>query len=166
MILEVCSISLDNIDKIVQMISWVSSSKNGDNILEECNGKEYLLIPRYADRLEALGIIGLERTLNYTLHKGNPLFIVTTPNPRITIEEIYTSKVTHTRYESYSGTSVNMIYHFYDKLLRFGNYPIQNSYFDEECMTRQKPLEYIALLFESTVSITKEQIQEYIKMFS
>ena len=61
-------LSLRDKNDVIQMIKWVSSTKNGDDIPDKVVGKEYLLYPRYADRLEALGIIGLERTLHYTLN--------------------------------------------------------------------------------------------------
>ena len=36
----------------------VSASKNGDNIPKAISNKLWMLIPRYSDRLEAIGIIG------------------------------------------------------------------------------------------------------------
>ena len=56
----------DFVDKVIYMVSIVSSSKNGDSIPLNVYGKEWMLIPRYADRIEAIGIIGIERCYTYT----------------------------------------------------------------------------------------------------
>lgn len=155
----------DNVEKVIEMISWVSSSKNGDRIPEKVSssGKYYMLYPRYADRLEALGIIGLVRTLDFTLKEKAPLYIQQEPKPSITIEQIYSDIATPSRYESYSGVSRTMMDHFYDKLLRLGKYPISNEYFDSECKIRQKPLEDIAVKFEQQGSISEEELRKYIR---
>ena len=155
------------IDEIIKMISWVSSSKNGDTIPDECNDKHYLLYPRYADRLEALGIIGLKRTVKYNLHLDppKPLCFDKDPNPGLTLAELYSDIATEDRYRGYRGNSVSMIDHFYDKLLRLGKYPIRNEYFDAECAKRQKPLEDIVMMYEHAGTITEEQINKYIKKF-
>ena len=55
------------------MVSLVSSSKNGDRIPEDAINNEWLLYPRYADRLEAIGIIGIERCYQYALTSKNTL---------------------------------------------------------------------------------------------
>jgi len=162
-LLEALNVPKDDLNQIIKMISWVSASKNGDNIPDECKKKPWLLYPRYSDRLEALGVIGVERTLDYTLKKQQPLFIPQPPKPNITIDEIYKTIATDERYKSYKGKSLSMIDHFYDKLLRLGSYPINNEYFYFECRKRQKPLEDIAIEFERTGSIEESLVREYIK---
>lgn len=164
-ILKAAGLDNDNIEEVVKMISWVSSSINGDRIPEEVSnsGKYYMLYPRYADRLEAIGIIGLGRTLDYTLTQNAPLSIDKEPNPDMTIEKIYSDIATPERYASYSGESRSMMDHFYDKLLRLGKYPIRNEYFDEQCTLRQKPLEDIAVRFEQQGTISEDEVREYIK---
>jgi len=61
------------------MVSLVSASKNGDNIPERINDKLWMLIPRYADRLEGIGIIGIQRCYTYNIGINAPLFLDTTP---------------------------------------------------------------------------------------
>ena len=157
-------LSTKEIKKIIYMISLVSSSKNGDSIPENCTGKKYYkLYPRYADRLEALGIIGVQRTLNYTLHKKQELYLPTEPKPDVTIDYIYKYIATEERYKQYSGKSKSMMDHFYDKLLRLGKYPISNDYFTSECKLRQKPLEDIAVKFEQNGSISEKTVRQYIQ---
>jgi HD superfamily phosphodiesterase len=52
---------------IIRMIDYCSASKWGDVTPPGC--QTYQLIPRWADRLEATGIIGLVRCLTYTYSK-------------------------------------------------------------------------------------------------
>lgn len=169
-------------EDIIQMIKWVSSSKNGDKIPEEAVGKEYLLYPRYADRLEALGVIGLERTLHYTLNKAKKEgkydekkkeFLTEAPETLFikngskedtkrasNLEDLYNNVATLERYESYSKGSNSMMDHFYDKLLRLGKYPIKNKYFELETEKRQEPLETIALEFGRNPDMTEIELKE------
>jgi uncharacterized protein len=173
-----------DINDIIEMISWVSSSKNGDNIPDKAIGKEYLLYPRYADRLEALGIIGLERTLHYTLKRTadvgkynevegflsvipevlfNSQTLKATSNNNTSSNESYLKNLyqeiaTKQRYKDYSK-SITMMDHFYDKLLRLGKYPIRNNYFDIETRERQKPLEYVAIEFAKRDNITESELK-------
>jgi uncharacterized protein len=156
-------LSNSDIEDIIKMISWVSSSKNGDTIPEEAY-KEYLLYPRYADRLEALGLIGLWRTLEYTLTKKARLFTDDTPRAQ-NEKDLFENIATLDRYKKYSGASVSMMDHFYDKLLRLGVYPIYNKYFDSETKKRQQPLIDVALYFGSHRSITEKELENYIRVY-
>ena len=58
-ILRQCAdtISSSSVDTILSMIGWVSCSKNGNHVPESIqqSGDYHLLIPRWADRLEAVG---------------------------------------------------------------------------------------------------------------
>jgi uncharacterized protein len=148
------------VNQVVKMVEWVSSSKNGDTIPEEAIGKDWLLVPRYADRIEAIGMIGVERCFTYTLNKGHPLFTEKTPKPK-TEEELW-QFATEARYRSYSGNSTSMIDHFYDKLLRLSVYPISNSYFEEQCRKRIAPLIEFVLKFGRDELLTEEQIRQFI----
>lgn len=161
----------DDIYDIIRIISWVSSSVNGDTIpnLVQESGKEYLLYPRYSDRLEAIGLIGLARTLEYTLRKNGILFDKETPRAK-NKEDLFDRIATQKRYESYSGSSRSMMDHFYDKLLRLGKFPITNKYFESESIQRQNPLIDIALEFGRNSKITQDElkvlIEKYIKKSS
>src|SRR5204863_4319085 len=50
-----------DVELVVHMIDLVSTSKNGNSTPVASSG--WLLIPRYCDRLEAVGKIGIERCL-------------------------------------------------------------------------------------------------------
>ena len=150
------------IDKVAYMVSIVSASKNGDTIPDDVRGKEWMLIPRYADRLEAIGLIGIERCLTYSLPRM-PLFISTTPRP-ITEEEIW-SFATEERYSQYATglKSKSMIDHYYDKLLRLSIFPIRNTYFDAECKVRRAPLIKFLIWFGKKGEITQADVESFIK---
>ncbi len=53
------------IQDVVLMISYVSASSNGNSVPEECIKRPYLLWPRFSDRLEAIGTIGMVRCFQY-----------------------------------------------------------------------------------------------------
>jgi len=161
-ILQQTGKSTDFIENVVQMVSIVSSSKNGDTIPTYVVGREWMLVPRYADRIEAIGIIGIERCYTYTKNVSRlPLYLETTP--RATTEETIWKIATPERYNEYKGKSLSMIDHYYDKLLRLATFPIKNKYFDDECSKRRQPLIDLLLQFGRNGSITGEEIEEFIK---
>jgi uncharacterized protein len=148
------------VDSVIYMVDLVSSSKNGDSIPPEIVGQEWKLIPRYADRLEAIGLIGIERCYIYSKKAKMELYLEDTPKPK-TEEELW-SIATPERYHSYNGNSNSMMDHYYDKLLRLTFFPIQNKYFEEQCEIRRKPLIDFVLKFGINGKITNEEIEEYI----
>lgn len=137
------TIDKETLTLIKQMVGLVSSSKNGDTISQEIirDKKEWMLIPRYADRLEALGKVGIERCWQYTKTIGRPLFTSLTLLPKDE-KELWESVATIERYNTYRGNSISMIDHYYDKLLRLSFFAMKNksSYIDEECVKRRKIL--------------------------
>ena len=98
---------------VMVMINLVSCSKNKNNI--DPNLENFYYIPRFCDRLEALGEIGLERALIYNQIINRPLYLVTTKFPK-NREELY-KIATKQRFENYSGNSESFIDHLYDKVL-------------------------------------------------
>lgn len=137
-----------DVDKIVRMINYVSCSKNGDTIPEEAIENEEILYPRYSDRLEALGMVGVQRCYKYTKTINNPLFLDSTP--RITNEEELWKVANKDRYKNYNGNSVSMVDHYYDKLLRLGNFNLNNDYLKTTARQRIQPLINIVLNFGKT----------------
>ena len=152
----------DFIEQVVYIVSIVSASKNGDNVPPEVKGKEWMLIPRYADRLEAIGLVGIDRCLTYTSNKGMPLYNTSTPRP--TTEEEIWKYATEERYSLYTngGKSMSMIDHYYDKLLRLSVFPIENEYFKEQCEIRRKPLIDFLIWFGESGDIVKEDVERYL----
>ena len=142
----------ESLELIIKMISLVSSSKNGDSIPEEAINNEWLLYPRYADRLEALGKGGILRCYQYGITSNNPLYVSTTKC--VDKEEDIWSIATIERYNKYNGKSDSMIDHYYDKLLRASFFPIKNDFFDKESNIRRQPLIDIVLFFGKNKKIT------------
>ncbi|WP_324720293.1 HD domain-containing protein [Salinimicrobium sp. HB62] len=90
------------IEHVENIIKWISFK--GGNEAQQFRSPE-LDVVQDADRLDALGAIGIARTFNYGGHKGRPLFDPEVkPNLNMTKEE----------YKSSSAPTIN---HFYEKLL-------------------------------------------------
>jgi uncharacterized protein len=157
---------LDDIDHnslelIIKMISLVSSSNNGDNIPNDID--EWMLYPRYADRLEAIGLIGIKRCYQYAITVNNLLY--TNKTPFTTTEEELWEIATIERYNNYKGTSESMIDHYYDKLLRACDFPIRNIYFDEECKKRKQTSIDFVIMFGLNNGYTHEEVNEFINLY-
>lgn len=89
---------IDHVVKIIENISF-----KGGNIEQEFNSPE-LDVVQDADRLDALGAIGIARTFNYGGHKGRALYDpAIKPNLNMSKEE----------YKASTAPTVN---HFYEKL--------------------------------------------------
>ncbi len=152
--------SKEFVDLVERMVNLVSVSKNLDNIPEDVKDKEWMLIPRYADRLEALGFIGIERCYTYGKLVNTPLYVEDTPKAK-SIEEIW-SYSTIERFNSYKGKSKSMIDHYYDKLIRLANFPIRNKYLDNILKDKLSPMYDILLIHGSKGYITDDDVIEYL----
>lgn len=120
----------NDITTVLKMISLVSASKNGDYIpdcYKDLSLYEWLFIPRYADRVEAIGLVGIKRCYQYTKTCRTPFYTETTIRAN-NEKELFDSIATVERYTEYRGISETMIDHYYDKILRLSRFPIQNLY--------------------------------------
>ena len=96
---NVASNTISAVVKIIENVSF-----KGGNFAQNYNTIE-LQIVQDADRLDAIGAIGIARTFNYGGYKNNPIHIPTLdPKLNMTKEE----------YKNHNGTTIN---HFYEKLL-------------------------------------------------
>ena len=95
------------------------------------------MYPRYADRLDAIGIRGIERTYQFAYNKGNPIASPDTPVPKDFDEMWKIASIE--RYESYGDGklphSPDVITHFYDKMLRLCDFESGNRYIDNLRLT-------------------------------
>lgn len=175
------------LDLVERMVHLVSSSKNGDTIPAEIVAEqtEWMLIPRHADRLEAIGKIGVERCWKYSKTIGNPIYIPTssaisssssvapgfaTALPRDE-KELWAKVATEERYQAYRGKSVSMLDHFYDKLLRLTFFPVMpagNLYWEKVCGERRAVLVKFVLdccsRILQTGLLTSEDVDQIILM--
>jgi len=156
-------------DLVYWMVDKVSTSKNGDSIPPEALKKPWLLIPRYADRLTALGWEGVYRCGEYTKTVKRPFF--TEETERATSEaDLFSRIAPPERFRKYvegKGQSKDMISHFYDKLLHICEFKSDNPYLDAEARKRRLPLVQVCLEFgktgtcdESILEAAKERIKE------
>ncbi len=91
----------DVIDHVENIIKWISFK--GGNEEQKFNSPE-LDVVQDADRLDALGAIGIARTFNYGGHKGRAIF-----DPEIK-PSLNMSK------EEYKSSTAPTVNHFYEKL--------------------------------------------------
>ena len=127
-------------DTTLKMIDLVSCSKNKNNI--DPSLPKFYYIPRWADRLEALGTIGLERAMIYNQEINRPFCLETTPKPK-NLEELYLI-ATKERFSNYSGVSDSLIDHLYDKVLHL-KVETDNKYLDSVFKERHKIIEDFCL---------------------
>lgn len=155
------------IKDVSKMIGWVSCSENGNAVPEEARRHPELLWPRWSDRLEAVGEIGLARCYVYNCHSGSPLYIETTPRPK-TEEEAFESASPErfATYQKSGGSSASMMDHFYDKLLSVARPPpsdVQNTYLEREALKRVAPLLNVCLVFGRTGNVPVDTIEDICK---
>lgn len=127
-IMTQCGHDEHDIEIVIRMINLVSASKNRDTIPDDV--PEWYLVPRYADRLEAIGEVGIQRTIQFNNTHNMPIVVDSTP--LLTTEDDVRRYIqdNRARYENYSR-SLSLIDHFYDKLFYITEFPIDNQYFNE-----------------------------------
>ncbi|CAK0809368.1 unnamed protein product [Prorocentrum cordatum] len=154
----------DVAEDVLRMIGLVSCSANGNSAPPEASAEPELLWPRWADRLEATGEIGVVRCWQYNCEVQAPLSVDTTPRPR-TEEEVW-ELATPERFDEYQrtgGASASMMDHYYDKLLRVARPPpalVRNSYLEAEMAKQAAPLVRVCLEFGATGSVPLGTIRE------
>ena len=126
------------VELVIRMISLVSASVNGDSVPEDVVENKWMLIPRYSDRLEAIGVIGIRRAYVYNCTIKCKTFDELTPKLTSDDEIIKLAKL---RYQTYNGNSRTMIDHLYDKLIAVGlaNDIISNDYLTITARERVQP---------------------------
>ena len=142
--------------RILRMISWVSCSENGNSVPPEISDSDayHLLIPRWADRLEAVGAIGVVRCYRYNQEKFAPL--CSPKSPRATTTEEVFRLAKPDRFDSYlhsGGSSDDMISHYYDKLLHIARPPpdiVRNLYLERMAEDSSKELVEVCVRFGRT----------------
>jgi uncharacterized protein len=143
-------------DDALAMIRLVSCSSNGNSVPREAGERPWILWPRWADRLEATGAIGVVRCFRYNQKLGAPLFVESTPRPASAarVWELATEE-RFAAYQSSGGESMSMLDHFFDKLLQVSRPPpsaVRNRYLESEASARCGPLLEVLLAFGSSGS--------------
>eukprot|EP00039_Didymoeca_costata_P006051 m.87128 g.87128 ORF g.87128 m.87128 type:complete len:262 (-) comp13090_c0_seq2:1520-2305(-) len=157
-------LSKDSQDNVLRLIDLVSCSSNGNSVPDDITeSKSYhLLIPRWSDRIEAVGKIGVVRCYQYCQEKGDPL--CSANSPRATMEEEVWKYATPERFEEYQrsgGASSDMISHYYDKLLHVACPPtdiVRNRYLEEKLKASATELLEVCLRFGRTGQVDIDYI--------
>jgi len=131
---------------VLLMISIVSCSINGNS--QKGVYFKWMLIPRIADRLEAIGHIGIQRAIAYGNYINRPMHTIFTP--RATTELELWQIATDYRFNNYltkdkhGDTTMD---HFYDKLLHIGKtekWGIENPYLiDQGRMRHNETIDFV-----------------------
>lgn len=155
------------IDEVVEMISYVSASSNGNSVPEKAKTDPQLLWPRFCDRLEAIGMTGAVRCWQYNREANAPLSCPTTPRPQTEAEVwSHVKPELFQQYQASGGGSASMMDHYYDKLLQvavFQEEVVMNKYLLEEARTRVEPLVRICLEFGRTGEVPEHLIKQHVK---
>lgn len=140
--------SLEMVNDIITIIDLCSASKWGNRIPE--GTKLYQLIPRWADRLEATGYIGIIRTLLYTYKKMDtqPLCLDTDDFPS-SVHDLH-ELAPYSRWELYTlhnKKSVSGYSHFLDKIIHINGDDVPLPILREELNKRQLIIQSFVLEF-------------------
>ena len=165
-ILHAADIPAESIGSVLAMIRLVSCSENGNTVPDYIvdRGDYYLLIPRWADRLEAVGAVGVVRCFQYNREKMHPLSSPKSPRSQ-THDEVW-EHATPDRFEAYQqrgGTSGDMISHYYDKLLHIARPPasiVRNSYLERMGEESAKELLEVCVRFGKTGVVDVDYIEQ------
>ena len=152
------------VDDVARMIHWVSCSANGNACPEPAAESPELLWPRWADRLEAAGEVGVARCYLHNLAAGDPLCVpAATPRPRTEGEAL--ALATEERFAAYQasgGGSASMIDHYFDKLLQVARPPpalVRNAYLEEAAARGAAPLLAVVLAYGRTGEVPVAEIE-------
>mmetsp|Transcript_151863 Transcript_151863/g.268144 ORF Transcript_151863/g.268144 Transcript_151863/m.268144 type:complete len:269 (+) Transcript_151863:53-859(+) len=122
-------------------------------------GSEWKLIVRDADRIEAIGEVGIARCYAFNQKVGSPLYRPTTPRA-VTQEELW-AIATPARFAAYSGDSDSMIDHYYDKLLHLSRCGSGNSYLEAKQQARLQEMIDFVLAFGKTGEVDVPALEAY-----
>lgn len=124
---------------VLKMINLVSASTNGNSNNEK---DKWLYIPRDADRIEAIGIIGIQRVIQFSESHDHNILLEST---KLATNQIELKLINvDERYKNYiknNGGSVSMLDHIYDKLLSISTMSSGNEYLMITAQERQKIME-------------------------
>eukprot|EP00759_Apiculatamorpha_spiralis_P029571 PhF_6_TR31730/c0_g1_i2/m.46701/K06950/K06950; uncharacterized protein len=99
LVLDSCSTDMQHTELILKMISLVSTRTHGNSAGDVKADEMWMLYPRFADRLEAIGEVGIQRALVYNDHVQTPMYTDASPMP---ITEAELSQVASSeRFEGY-----------------------------------------------------------------
>ncbi len=159
--LLMCDYDVNDVNLAIEMVSYVSCAQNGDTVTDRAREFDWLLYPRHADRLEAMGLVGIARCYQYTKTLNRILF--TEDTELATNEAEVWAIATAERYMNYKGNSKCMMSHYYDKLLRLGKFETSNPYFNEMKKDKMQPMLDVVIKFGLTHEVDVEYMEELVR---
>lgn len=161
-IMAKAGIDKETAGNVMEMISHVSCSTNRNSVPESVreSGDYWRLIPRWSDRLEAVGAKGVLRCYQYSKEAGLPLSSPSSPRA-VTQAEVW-DIASPDRFAKYNGDSTDMISHYYDKLLHVACPPaeiVRNSYLEDEARSSCKELVEVCVRFGKTGVVDVDYIE-------
>lgn len=156
------------VEEAKEMISLVSCSANGNSCPPRARELPELLWPRWADRLEAAGEIGVARCYLHNQKDGAPIAVAGT-TPRCTTDEEAFALATEERFSAYQergGSSASMIDHYFDKLLQVARPApelVRNPYLEREATNRVAPLLSVIKAYGATGEAPISQIDAIVE---
>lgn len=171
-ILKAAEIPEDSCENILDMIRLVSCSKNGNHVPDHIreNADYQLLIPRWADRLEAVGAVGLVRCFQF--NQEHHRLLSSPKSPRAQTEADVWKFATPERFDAYTasgGSSDDMISHYYDKLLHLACPPkeiVRNAYLEDQARESSKELVEMCIRFGKTGEVDEDYVRELARELS
>jgi len=162
-VLSALNISTTTRDLVLRMIHLVSCSSNGNSAAET----ELMLYPRFADRLESVGEIGILRCWLYTKHVQRPLYDESTLRAKTKDELVVIASAE--RFQRYVNGdkkgSPTFIDHFYDKLYGFNAQITTNPYFQKEMLARINVIETFLLEFGRSGTVDETYLNQLFKKY-
>jgi len=147
---------MNRTQKILKWISYIPTSFNGNSIPIEVIDQPWILWPRYCDRIEAVGSVGISRVIEYSHLHNVPDFAETAPKP-LTYDEVLRC-VTPERFGNYiknNGVSSSCIDHIYDKLLHICDVDTQSPYITQRLSEGKQCLIDFCLQYSNSGQIKK-----------
>lgn len=157
---EVLPPSLDITEDVLEVVNLVGTVKQKNKGVPA--GEEWKLIVRDADRLEAVWEVGVARCYSFNRslvgsEKERPLFADQTPRCK-TQEDVW-KVATPERFQAYTGDSLSMIDHYYDKLLHLDKAASGNPYIKEALKSRLQVMMKIVLDFGATGMVDEAELK-------
>lgn len=152
-------------DDVVTCVKLASTSTSGFVVPPELPIE--FTYPGDADRLEAIGHIGILRCFQYTTEEKRPLYVDETA--RCKTREDVLKVATPERFESYlmlraeGKTSLSLMDHVYDKLLHVHKMRSDNSYLKAEAEKRRDIMIEFCLLFGEKDTMTETMVMDFVK---
>jgi len=140
---------------VLEVVGLVSARKNKNAPVPA--GDEWKLLVRDADRLEAIGEVGIARCYAYNKKVDRPLFCAATPRC-VTVDEVW-RVATPERFAAYDGGSLSMMDHYYDKLLHLDSCGSGSAYLQRKLEEKRQVLLDFVLAFGRSGLIDVEQLE-------